>query len=152
MALSMNLRPVPLASLPGLIWASPCSLIGLVLAIPLLLAGGEVQRCGRTVECWLRQERPDAGSRLARLPFVAITLGHVILGVSRSDLEWARAHEQVHVRQYEWLGPLFFIAYPLGSLLALLRGRRPYRCNPFELQAIRIAGESTRDTSGNRVP
>ena len=76
-----------------------------------------------------------SNSRWRRLPFSAITFGHVILGVSLQDLARLRAHELVHVRQYERLGPLFFIAYPASSLLAAATGRCPYRNNRFEMEA-----------------
>jgi regulator of nucleoside diphosphate kinase len=69
------------------------------------------------------------------LPIVAITFGHVVLGRSAGDLERLRAHEHAHVAQYERWGPLFLIAYPLASLLALLRTGRPYHDNCFEVAA-----------------
>jgi hypothetical protein len=65
----------------------------------------------------------------------AMTLGHVVLGRDRECLAWTRAHERVHVRQYERWGPLFLPAYALGSVLALARGRHYYRDNPFEREA-----------------
>ena len=64
-----------------------------------------------------------------------MTLGHVILGASEADLDAARRHEQVHVRQYERWGPLFIPAYLAASAWLWLRGRDPYRDNPFERQA-----------------
>lgn len=76
-------------------------------------------------------------SALARSPFVAITFGHVIVGLSHSELAQVRSHELVHVSQYELLGPLFLLAYPCSSLLAALRGGCPYRDNYFEIQAYR---------------
>ena len=45
------------------------------------------------------------------------------------------AHEQAHVRQYERWGVFFFVAYPAASLWQLLRCRRPYIDNWFEVQA-----------------
>jgi hypothetical protein len=79
------------------------------------------------------------GHAIAHLPaafgFSAMTLGHVILAVDRSTLAQLRAHERVHVRQYERWGPLFVPAYFLSSLVQLLRGRNPYRENHFERQA-----------------
>jgi hypothetical protein len=63
----------------------------------------------------------------------------VILGISRAELARLRAHEQVHVRQYELLGPLFLLAYPAASLLAWLRGQCPYAGNAFERHACREA-------------
>lgn len=84
-----------------------------------------------------------AGGRLtailARLPrwlrFGAITFGHVIVAVDQAQLDRSRAHEQVHVRQYERWGILFFPLYLGSSLSALLRGQQPYRDNRFEREA-----------------
>ncbi len=69
------------------------------------------------------------------MPFAAMTFGHVILGVSHEELARLRAHELVHVRQYERLGVLFFAAYPLASLVAWARGGCPYLGNRFEVEA-----------------
>jgi len=73
------------------------------------------------------------------LPFAAITLGQVIVGVSSAELELLRLHEHIHVRQYLWFGPLFFVAYPLASLVAALRGKGAHSGNLFEAQAVRLA-------------
>jgi hypothetical protein len=75
-----------------------------------------------------------AAPRLA-CPFRAVTLGHVILGTDAESLDCARAHEHVHVRQYELWGPLFLPAYAASSLWQLACGRRCYRDNWFERQA-----------------
>jgi hypothetical protein len=65
----------------------------------------------------------------------ALTLGHVVFGLSSADLERSRSHERVHVRQYAVWGPFFLPAYGLSSLWQRLRGRDPYRDNYFERQA-----------------
>lgn len=65
----------------------------------------------------------------------AITFGHVIIYRSRTLREAIRKHELIHVRQYERLGPLFIPAYLAASLVALLRGKDPYRDNVFEREA-----------------
>ena len=67
----------------------------------------------------------------------AITLGHVVLGRNARTLEATRAHERVHVAQYERWGPFFLPAYLAASLVALARGRHPYFDNPFERDAWR---------------
>jgi len=117
----------------GLLWASPATALGLVVGVLGLTTGGRARRVGRTLEfhgtlvSWL----------LARLPVdaIALTLGHVILGRSAAALDVCRAHEMVHVRQYERWGPLFIPAYLLCSLALMLRGRDAYRENPFEREA-----------------
>lgn len=68
-----------------------------------------------------------------------MTLGHVILGQSLADLEAARRHEWVHVRQYQRWGPLFLPAYLGCSLYLWWMGRDFYRDNPFEIEAYRQA-------------
>lgn len=120
----------------GYAWASPCTLVGLALGVTVLLAGG---RAYTAAGAWEFALRPAAYR--SRLPFHAITLGHVILGTSPQVLAALRAHEQVHVRQYERWGPLFFLAYPAASLWQWLRGGRPYRDNCFEVEARVQSGE-----------
>lgn len=115
------------------LWAAPCSATGLVLALPGLLLGGSARLVGGAMEISLAGFLRRIGC--SRLPFRAITFGHVIIGASRASLRRLRPHEQSHVRQYEQWGLLFFIAYPLSSLFQLFRGRSPYWHNWFEKQA-----------------
>jgi hypothetical protein len=78
---------------------------------------------------------------LSRAPIpggaAAITFGHVVLGRDRRALEATRAHERVHVRQYETWGPAFIPAYVLASAWALARGGDAYERNRFERAARR---------------
>ena len=122
------------------LWAAPCSATGLALALPGLLLGGSARLVDGAMEISLAGFLRRIGC--ARLPFRAITFGHVIIGVSRASLSRFRSHEQVHVRQYERWGAFFFVAYPLSSLFQILRGRSPYWHNRFELQA-RANGSQT---------
>lgn len=113
----------------GYLWAAPNSLLGLLL-IPLALAGGRVRSCRGTLEAC------GGGLKWLLGPYAeAVTLGHVILAKHPHSLNRWRAHERRHVRQNEIWGPLFIPAYLLSSVWCLLRGRRPYRDNPFERQA-----------------
>lgn len=66
----------------------------------------------------------------------AMTLGHVVIGRDAMALEGTRAHERVHVRQYERWGPFFVPAYFLAGAWALLRGGHPYFDNRFEREAL----------------
>jgi hypothetical protein len=75
----------------------------------------------------------------------AITLGHVVLGVSLDALTATRAHERAHVRQFERWGLLMLVLYPLAGLWAWLRGGHPYRDNWFERDA-RAAEAAARDS------
>jgi len=120
-------------------WAAPASALGLMCGVFALATGGRLQRRGATLEFY--------GGMLARLLdklpsgpcIMAMTLGHVILGRDGDALDYARAHELVHVSQYERWGPLFIPAYLACSAILWLRGADAYRDNPFERQAYAIA-------------
>jgi hypothetical protein len=129
-----------LTRLVRIAWAAPCTLVGLALAGLVLLLGGSGRLVEGSYEAAVCRRRQEAGRALMAMRFRAITFGHVIVGISHEDLHQYRAHERVHVRQYELLGPLFFLAYPLASLWQLVRGRDPYRDNCFEVQARRQSG------------
>jgi hypothetical protein len=119
----------------GILWASPYTFLGLVLGSIGLCTGGHARIRGRAIEFhggavkWIVTHLPHGQFTLA------FTLGHTILGQSDASLDIARAHETVHVRQFERWGPLMGPAYLLASLALWLAGRRPYRDNPFEREA-----------------
>ena len=124
-----------------LAWASPCSAIGLALAAIVLLLGGRARRFGGTLEVTLRDSEWLTGRLTRSLRFRAVTLGHVIIAVTRQELDGMRAHERIHVQQYERWGAAFFVAYAASSLWQLVRGRRAYWDNRFEIDArLRSAG------------
>jgi hypothetical protein len=116
-------------------WAFPATLVGLVAAGLALALGGR----GRCIDGVLEVGGGALGRWAAGAPehlrFGAITLGHVILGLDARNLNACRAHEHVHVRQYERWGILFFPAYVLCGAWLALRGRDWYRDNPFEREA-----------------
>jgi hypothetical protein len=118
-------------------WAAPCSLVGILLAVPLLLSGGRARRHSGVVEVVASSR---VGRRFTR--FVAITFGHVVIAADQRALTRTRRHERVHVAQYERWGLLFFPAYLAASLHAWARGGRPYRDNCFEIEARRLSGDS----------
>jgi hypothetical protein len=126
----------------AILWASLYTLLGLGLGLVGLCTGGRARRRGRVVEfyggavAWLLTHRPAGGYTLA------ITFGHTVLGQSDTALDIVRAHELVHVRQYECWGPFFGPAYLGCTLLLWLGGRRPYLDNPFELAARKKTGEA----------
>ena len=114
------------------LWAGPTTLLGLVLAFALLRRGHAT-----LIDGVIEAHSPGLRRALTHLiPLAggadAITLGHVVIGRSAQALEATRAHERVHVRQYELWGPLFVPAYLLAGLYALARGRHPYFDNRFE--------------------
>ena len=117
------------------LWAGPTTLIGLVLAVASLRRGHVA-----IVDGVIEAHSPFLRRALASLPPLghgadAITLGHVVIGRDARALDWTRAHERVHVRQYERWGPLFVPAYFLAGIWALMRGGHPYFDNPFEREA-----------------
>lgn len=124
-----------MSHLAAYVWASPNSLIGLALGLLMSLCGAR----SRVVRGVLEFSGGAVGAAVtkpaARIPFRAITFGHVILGSDAATLDAARTHEHVHVRQYEAWGPFFLPAYAASSLWQCVRGRRLYRDNWFERQA-----------------
>ncbi len=112
--------------------------MGLLIGAFGLALGGQVRVKGQAIEFY------DGGIKwfIHQLPYgeykLAITLGHVILGQNDASLEISRSHETVYIRQYERWGPLTIPAYYLASVFAWLVGRRFYRDNPFEREAIKV--------------
>lgn len=119
----------------ALLWASPTSVIGLILGLALLPLGARARLVGGVLEIAALQQAPKR-----RWPFAAITFGHVIVGTHALELERLRAHERVHVQQNERWGPLFLPAYLLAGAWQWARGRNAYWDNPFEVEARRVGG------------
>jgi hypothetical protein len=117
------------------LWVSPASAVGVLVAAIAWCAGGTLRRVDGTLE--VAGGCPARALRRAPRPlrFVAITLGHVIVGVDHDVLARVRRHERVHVRQYERFGVFFFPLYLGSSGLQLMRGRNPYLDNAFEREA-----------------
>jgi hypothetical protein len=116
------------------LWAFPVTFFGLVAAGLTALTGGSVQVVSGVVE---------AGGGFAerlievllRRKVSCMTVGHVILGLDPENLARARAHERVHVEQYEKWGALFIPLYIGSSLWAWSHGKHRYRDNVFEREA-----------------
>lgn len=125
---------VSIARAAALVWAGPGTLLGLAAAATIggrpRVRDGVLDVAGSRGFCRLHR----------RLGFRAITLGHVVLRCVAPGSPPAPpppalwAHELAHVRQWERLGPLMLVLYPLASLAG-------YRRNPFEVAARRAAGE-----------
>ncbi|MGH8454734.1 MAG: hypothetical protein ACRESW_09305 [Nevskiales bacterium] len=134
------------------LWASPATLVGLILASIAGVLGAKAAMSDGIIEV--------AGGRLGRclsrlpgaLRFHAITFGHVIIGIDHVAITGCRAHEQVHVRQYERWGLLFFPLYLGSSLWQFLRGRSPYWDNHFEQQAYRECATGIARSPEPRAP
>ncbi len=123
------------------LWVAPCTAVGALPALLLCALGGSARRVASVVEVAFDNDQHPVARALAALPFSAITLGHIVLARTHACHHVNRAHEWVHVAQYERWGPLFFVLYAGSSAWQLLRGRRPYTDNHFERQARIGAGE-----------
>ena len=126
------------------VWPLPVTALGMLVVLLARSSGGSVQRVAGVLEAaggWpgrcLRHGFPFSGS------VAAMTLGHVVIGVSHEALVATRAHERAHVRQFERWGVLLLVLYPLAGLAAWLRGGHPYYDNMFEREA-RAAGDAQR--------
>ena len=113
----------------GLVWASPYSLLGLLLA-PFF-------RSRRVVSGILLCEGATWPRKLG-WRYRAITLGHVVLCVNEIDERTFR-HELAHVGQYDRWGLVFPPVYFGASLVAMVQGRHYYKDNTFEVAARRAA-------------
>ncbi len=130
---------VPLRFL-AVIWASPYTILGLLIGMVGVCTGGHARIRGRVIEFhggsvkWLLQQFFFGEGAMA------FTLGHTVLGQTDAALDICRDHELVHVCQFERWGPLLGPAYLGCSLVLWLMHRRPYRDNPFERQAYERGG------------
>lgn len=118
-------------------WAAPASLVGVAVGAVALATGGRGQLRAGALEFsggWIRPL-----FNVMPIRPLAMTLGHVILGLNDDALRITADHERVHVRQYERWGPVLVPAYLVCSLVLWMRGRRAYLDNPFERQAYREA-------------
>lgn len=116
-------------------WASPATAVGLGLSLLAVLLGARLRVVDGVIEVAGGQVRKLVLLLPKALRFAAITFGHVVLGLDHATLRAVRAHEHVHVRQYERWGVLFFALYLASSLWQLIRGRSPYFDNRFEREA-----------------
>jgi len=126
-------------SIARYIWAAPNSLIGLIVVPIIALTNGGIA----VVDGVLEVHGPFVSWMLRRCVLMpggaaAITFGHVVLGRDRRTLSVTRAHERVHVRQYELWGPAFIPAYLLASVWGVMTGAGAYYGNVFERAAMRV--------------
>ena len=95
----------PFITILAILWASPYTLLGLLLGFIGLCTGGQARIRGRVIEFygggvkWLLHRLPNGQFTLA------FTLGHTVLGQTDAALDISRDHEMVHVRQFERWGP-----------------------------------------------
>ena len=116
-------------------WAAPVTVLGVILAIT---TGGTWRR-DEEFGCWVVEGGTHGVMRFQRfLGFGANAAGHVVISRYAQTPPTLLAHEAVHVRQAERLGPLLLPAY------ALLLARWGYRDHPLE-RAARIGARRWTD-------
>ena len=131
----MPQRFLPLLKVMRITWASPYSVLGMLIGCSGMITGGGMRRRGPVLEFhggfvrWFVAHLPTGEFTLA------MTLGHVVLGQTPAALDVSHEHELVHVRQFERWGPFMGFAYLGASLFLWIAGRDPYRDNPFEREA-----------------
>ncbi len=124
----------------GILWASPYTLVGLLVGVVGVCTGGHARVRAGVIEFygggvkWLIHRLPNGQFTLA------FALGHTVFGQTDAAVDISRDHELVHVRQYERWGPFLGPAYLTCCLALWLMGRRPYRDNPFEREAFARGG------------
>lgn len=124
------------------LWVAPITCIFLPL-IPLAyciggsfaIHSGVIEISGGKLGQRLNKGLPLFGSA------AAITLGHIVLGISPYYLNRTRVHEREHVRQFERWGFLFPLIYLGAGLWVWSKGKRFYLDNPYEIAARQAEGK-----------
>lgn len=127
-----------LALLVGIMWALPLTLVGLLLALPVIAFRGEVRLVRSARAPALLFSGRAADYMLERHPFgamCAMAIGHVVIAERSSLTRRILTHELAHVRQAACWGILFPFVYLGASAWALLRGQDAYWNNVFEIAA-----------------
>jgi hypothetical protein len=108
------------------LWAAPLTAIGLVLAV----LSGSPPRWDPALRCFVtRGVHGPSALALRTVGADANAIGQVVLSRRRDPPPVLLAHEAVHVRQAERLGPLLFVLY------VWLGARYGYRDHPLERAA-----------------
>lgn len=128
----------------GQLWASPATLVGLVVA---LLSGCRLRRRGRAL-LFVPSGRGPAAWWLERFSFRAFTVGAVIVvrELWLDDRE-VIAHELRHVDQFLVLGVLQPVLYLACSAWELLRGGHWHDGNFFERDAAAAASRAVQEAA-----
>lgn len=126
-----------IGTLFGVIWASPMTMLGLLLASPVLLLRGQAQLIRKPTAALLIRG-PFADRMLSRHPFgamCAMALGHIIIAENQGLSSRVLIHELEHVRQAARWGMFFPFLYLGSSAWAAICGRDAYWHNKFEIEA-----------------
>lgn len=128
----------------GIVWASPLTLFGMLLALPIMVYRGKIHVV-RTGTPALMVSGPVADYMLDRHPFgpmCAMAIGHLVIAEKRGLTPQVLTHELEHVRQAAWWGILFPVAYLTASAWAVMHGQDAYWHNVFEVAARRAEKHS----------
>ena len=123
--------------LPVTLFGAACAGVARLFGARVQLHSGVLEASGGPLTAVLQRMYPP-------MSVAAITLGHVVLAQDAEQLERTRAHERVHVRQYERWGFLFPLIYLAASGVALVQGREGYRGNVFEEEAEAMGAGASR--------
>lgn len=124
------------------LWVGPVTLLFLPLLVFARWSGGDYAVHSGVIEVW----GGKLGQRLNKgLPLfgsaAAITLGHIVVGISPYYLNRTRVHEREHVRQFERWGFFFPLVYFGAGVWVLAKGKRFYLDNPYEIAARKAEGK-----------
>lgn len=118
--------PTPAQQLIARIWSAPLTAIGFVVAY----AAGSRPHWRQDEQCYLAENAGGLSGTLLRFVGAdANTIGRVVISTQPTTSKALFAHEVVHVRQAERLGPL------MVPLYLLLAARYGYRDHPLERAA-----------------
>lgn len=126
-----------IGTLCGILWAFPLTVLGLLMAAPIMILGGQMQLIKRPTLAILVRG-PFANALLSRHPFGAMTamaLGHIVIGEHQGISSRVLTHELEHVRQATRWGIVFPFAYIASSIWESMHGRDAYWHNRFEIAA-----------------
>jgi hypothetical protein len=116
----------PIGRAAATVWAAPLTAVGLLMAA----AAGRRPRWSPEHRCWVVEAvRGPSGLALRTVGAEANAIGQIVLSRSGTSAPALLAHEAVHVRQAERLGPLLFPLY------LWLGARFGYRDHPLERAA-----------------
>lgn len=140
-----RIRPGPIVTLLGILWALPLTLAGAVLVmLPTLLFRGRVDVVTQPTPALLVRGRL-ADLLLEHHPFgamCAMAIGHIVIAQRQGLTARILTHELAHVRQAALWGFIFPLVYLAASAWALLCGKDAYWSNYFEVAARRAEQES----------
>jgi hypothetical protein len=121
----------------GMLWALPLTLLGVLVALPIVISGGRTYIVWNPIPAILIRGRV-ADYLLQRHPFGAMSamaIGHIVIAANHGLTRQTITHELAHVQQAARWGMLFPFVYVASSVWAALHGQDAYWNNVFEIAA-----------------